>query len=92
MRVMKTKESKNPAAPESFIPMANPARSIIVLCIRALVIPTVALPRMMLSRLIGVTMISFRKPFSRSQSMSMLVVFEAKSTVIDIIPGVKKLR
>ena len=92
IRMMKTKESRNPAASESFIPMANPARRIIVLCIKALVIPTVVLPRMMLSRLMGVTMISFKKPFSRSQSMNMLVESEAKSMVIDIIPGVKKLR
>ena len=65
IRMMKTKESRNPAAPESFMPMARPARRITMLCIMALVMPTDDLPRMMLSRLIGVTIISFKKPFSR---------------------------
>ena len=58
----------------------------------ALVMPTDDLPRMMLSRLIGVTIISFKKPFSRSQSMRKLVEFEADRRVIAIIPGVKKLK
>ena len=54
--------------------------------------PTAVLPKMMLILLMGVTMISFRKPFSWSQSMRKLVEFEADRRVIDIIPGVKKLR
>jgi hypothetical protein len=40
---------QNPAAQESVIHMINPARRIIVHCIRAWVIPTIALPWMMLS-------------------------------------------
>jgi len=92
IRIMNIKESRNPAAPESFMPITRPARRITMLCIIALVMPTDDLPRMMLSRLIGVTIISFRNPFSRSHNMRKLVELEADRRVMDIIPGVRKLK